>query len=74
MTHGHLDHRLHAIIEEDDELAMWKEVPVDGVVESTMLDGRGEEKSDLSDLDGELAELGSKKRKRCALYLLMPPL
>ena len=74
MTHEHLDHRLHTIIEEDDELAMWKEVPIDGVAESTMLDGRDEEKSDLSDLDGELAEPGSKKRKRCVLYLLMPPL
>jgi hypothetical protein len=63
-THEHLDSRLHAIIEEDDELAMWKEVPVDGVAETTTLDGRNEAESDLSDLDGELAESGSKKRKR----------
>lgn len=67
-THEHLDHRLRAITEEDDELAMWKEVPVDGVAEGTVLDGRDEEESDLSDLDGELAEPGSKKRKRCASF------
>ena len=74
MIHEHLDHRLHAIIEEDDELAMWKEVPLDGVAEGTTLDGRDEEESDLSDLEGELAEPGSKKRKRCVLYLSTPPL
>lgn len=68
-THEHLDQRLHTIIEEDDELAMWKEVPVDGVAEGTTLDGRDEEESDLSDLDAEPAEPGSKKRKRCVLYL-----
>jgi hypothetical protein len=68
-TYEHLDHRLHAITEEDDELAMWKEVPVDGVAESTILDGRDEAESDFSDLDGELAEPGSKKRKRCVIYL-----
>ena len=74
IIHEHLDHRLHAIIEEDDELAMWKEVPLDGVAEGTTLDGRDEEESDLSDLEGELAESGSKKRKRCVLYLSTPPL
>ena len=72
-SHELLDHRLHTIIEEDDELAMWKEVPVDGVAEGTILDGREEEESDLSDLEGELAEPGSKKRKRCVLYLSTPP-
>lgn len=70
----HLDHRLHTIIEEDDELAMWKEVPLDGVAEGTTLDGRDEEESDLSDPEGELAEPGSKKRKRCVLYLSTPPI
>ena len=74
LTHELLDHRLHTIIEEDDELAMWKEVPVDGVAEGTVLDGREEEESDLSDLEGELAEPGSKKRKRCVSYLSTPPL
>ena len=70
LTHEHLDHRLHTIIEEDDELVMWREVPVDSVTEGTILDGRDEEESDLSDLDGEPGEPGSKKRKRCVLYLL----
>ena len=71
IAHEYLDHRLHTIIEEDDELAMWKEVPVDGVPESTVLDGRDEEESDLSDL--ELAEPGSKKRKRCVLSVNVTP-
>jgi hypothetical protein len=74
LIHEHLDHRLHTIIEEDDELVMWKEVAVDGATEDAILDGRDEEESDLSDLDGEPAEPGSKKRKRYVLHLLGLPL